>query len=59
MRNLQIVNDYKTLAIPLEMIARKNSVSLHHAINVLRRALVAIPQSIAESKKILKGFDDE
>ena len=54
MNELQIVHDYKTLAIPIDMIARKNGVSLHRVIDVVYRATVVIPESIELSKKILK-----
>jgi len=54
MKELQIIHDYKTLALPLDMIARKNGATLAYIINVVYRATVVIPESIKESKKILK-----
>lgn len=38
MQSLQIISDFNTLAIPLDMIARKNQVSTGHAYNVLVQA---------------------
>lgn len=36
---LQIIHDYNNLAIPLDMVAKKNKVSLHRCIEILHRAI--------------------
>lgn len=53
---LKIISDYKNLAIPLDLIARKNNCSLHLVIKVLHYATVEQPQQIAECKKILNSM---
>jgi len=55
--NLKIVNDYKTLAIPLDMVASMNKVSTGYCLNLLHKAMVTIPESIRESKTILKELE--
>ena len=57
MKTLQIIDDYKTLAIPLDMIARKNKVSLHQCIVILHRAITKMSKNIEESKLILKEIE--
>ena len=52
----KILNDYKTLAMPLDMVARNNNVSTAFVLNVLHYQSVRYPQMIAECKAILKGM---
>jgi len=50
---LEIISDYKNLAMPIDLIARKNNCSLHFVIKVLHYATVEQPQQIIDCKKIL------
>ena len=52
-RELNIVNDFSTLAVPLDVIAKKNDVSLHYVIKVIHYATIGKYREIEEAKKCL------
>ena len=51
---LKIINDYKHLNLPLDMVARNNNVSTGFVLNTLHYFTVVRPKEIRESKKLLK-----
>ena len=55
----KIIRDYKILNIPLDMIARKNKVSLGFVLEVLHYVSVKRKQDIQECKKILEEIENE
>jgi len=55
----KIIRDYKVLNIPLDMIARKNKVSLAFVLRVLHYVSVKRKQDIKDCKKILKEIENE
>lgn len=54
MDNLAIIRDYKNLAIPLDMIAKKHRVSTHYVLKVVHYISVEKPALIAECKQLIK-----
>ena len=54
MSNAQIIKDFNTLAIPMDMIAKKNGVSLHYVIKVIHYHNVVRLKEIEESTRCLK-----
>ena len=53
MSNVQIVKDFNTLAIPMDMIAKKHGVSLHCVIKVIHYHNVTRLREIEESTRCL------
>ena len=52
-KELNIVKDFKTLAVPMDIIAKKNDVSLHYVIKVIHYATIGKYREIEEAKKCL------
>ena len=52
-KELSIVNDFNALAIPMDMIAKRNNCSLHYVIRVIYYANIGKYKEIEESKKCL------
>ena len=52
-RELNIVNDFNTLAVPMDMIAKKNGVSLHYVIRVIHYATIGKYKEIEEAKQCI------
>lgn len=52
----QIIEDYNNLAIPLDMIAKKNEVSLHFVISTVYYWTVLRPKMLLGLKEMLKDI---
>ena len=54
----KILSDYKTLAMPLDMVAKNNNVSTGYVLKVVHHQMVEQPKMIAEIKEILGTLDE-
>lgn len=52
-KELDIINDFKTLAIPLDMIAKRNDCTLHYVIKVIHYVSIDKHQEIKKCKELL------
>lgn len=52
-KELNILNDFNTLDVPLSVIAEKNNCSLHYVIKVVHYAKVGKYKETEEAKKCL------